>query len=182
MMQTLDRIQQCPLCGEVYEYAEPVTCYCAGRSTPCVTMLRPITHALSIRQPWAWAIIRPDVTDVVARAELYMTGKIKDIENRSWPTNRTGRVFVHAGKAWGRDEREDLELCRDLYPDLPWPEKYELGGIVGSVMVRNCVFESPSRWFSGPYGFVLSKAVPTPFIPLRGMLNFFPVPSGIAGR
>jgi len=38
--------------------------------------------ALSVRQPWAWAIIYA----------------LKDIENRGWPINYRGDILIHAAK------------------------------------------------------------------------------------
>ncbi len=58
-----------------------------------------ITVALSIRQPWAWLITRPDLSDE-ERAEGYENGRVKDIENRNWSTNRRGWFFVHAAQAF----------------------------------------------------------------------------------
>jgi hypothetical protein len=42
--------------------------------------------ALSVRQPWAWAIV----------------SGYKDVENRSWPTNYRGTLFIHAGQRLDR--------------------------------------------------------------------------------
>jgi hypothetical protein len=39
--------------------------------------------ALTVRQPWAGAIVRGE----------------KCVENRSWPTNYRGRLLIHAGAA-----------------------------------------------------------------------------------
>lgn len=52
--------------------------------------------ALSVRQPWAWAIIYAG----------------KDIENRSWQAvnhglRQRGRIAIHAAKGMTRDEYED---------------------------------------------------------------------------
>jgi len=41
---------------------------------------------------------------------------------------------------------------------------------------------SESLWFSGPFGFVLTRARPSPaFSPLRGQLGFFKVSSAELG-
>ena len=50
--------------------------------------------ALSIRQPWAWLIIKGH----------------KDIENRSWPTAFRGRVLVHAAKGMTTSEYVDADF------------------------------------------------------------------------
>jgi len=46
-------------------------------------MNRPI-KAITIKQPWAWAIAHGG----------------KDIENRTWGTSYTGLLAIHAGAAW----------------------------------------------------------------------------------
>lgn len=113
-------------------------------------------YALSIRQPWAWLIVHAG----------------KDIENRSWPTRFRGPVLIHAGKAWGREEREARDYVR-LKMGIEIPEKLPLGGIVGQVEIVDCVQQSDSPWFFGPHGFVLRRAQALPFAPCRGALGFF---------
>lgn len=117
--------------------------------------------ALSVRQPWAWLIVNG----------------LKDIENRNWSTRYRGPVLIHASKGMTRDEYEDA--TDPLWPscgpviDLPAFEDLERGGIVGVVEVVDCVSESGSPWFFGPYGFVLRNARRLPFRPMRGALGFF---------
>ena len=48
--------------------------------------------ALSIRQPWAWLILRPDLRPA-ERDRLRVDGLLKDIENRSRP-NRKGIISL----------------------------------------------------------------------------------------
>lgn len=122
--------------------------------------------ALSIRQPWAWCILHAD----------------KDIENRSWPTRFRGPVAVHAARGMTRAEYEDclatVHAISLAYPfpaglTMPAPHELELGGIVGTVEIVDCVRKSASPWFFGQYGFVLRNAKPVDFIPVRGALGFF---------
>jgi hypothetical protein len=116
--------------------------------------------AISIRQPWAWLIINAG----------------KDIENRCWPTKLRGRVLVHAAKGMTRDEYEDVDdFIAGSGILLPPASTLERGGIIGSVEIVDCVAESKSPWFFGPYGFVLRNPQPMPFSPLRGQLGFFDV-------
>jgi len=121
-----------------------------------------VTAALSIRQPWAWLIVNG----------------FKDIENRSWRTEFRGRVLIHAGKKYGKEERAIAEAAqREFGIDIP--EALDLGGIVGGVEIVDCVTESESKWFEGtehhPYGFVLETPVVLPFRPVTGRLGFFNV-------
>jgi hypothetical protein len=121
--------------------------------------------ALSIRQPWAFAILHGG----------------KDIENRTWRTPRRGPVLIHAGLGMTRDEVEDF---RDFITKAglrgPWCEGVNSrdlarGGIVGVVDIVDCMHEHRSPWFFGPFGFVLANARPLEFRPCKGALGFFRV-------
>jgi hypothetical protein len=112
--------------------------------------------ALSIWQPWAWLIVNG----------------LKDIENRPWSTTHRGEFLVHAAKTY--DEGAHIFL-RGLGIIVPRKELLERGGIVGQASIVDCVAHSESRWFVGPYGFVLQHAQPLPFRPYRGQLSFFEV-------
>ena len=123
--------------------------------------------ALSIRQPWAWAIIHAG----------------KDIENRSWPTNFRGRFYIHAAKGLTRVEYQDfIDFTGDRrrfgspgHSPCPPADQLQRGGIIGEAELVDCVREHGSPWFTGKYGFVLRNAKPLPFRPLRGSLGFFVV-------
>jgi hypothetical protein len=120
--------------------------------SPCATPL----WALSIRQPWAWLI-----------ANGY-----KDVENRRWLTRYRGTFAIHAALT---PDTEFVKRFRDVLATVPLPETLECGGIVGVGELVDCVTESDSPWFCGPYGFVVAEATPVPFKPLAGRLNFFRV-------
>ena len=137
------------------------------------TPTEPITVALSIRQPWAWLIVSPDLDDA-ERIEAYGNGRIKDIENRDWRTNLRGWFYVHAAQKF---DEVGYRHAVARYPDIdfPAPSAFERGGIVGQAKLVDVVDESDSRWFVGRYGFVLRGARPLPFTPCRGKLNFFKV-------
>jgi len=112
--------------------------------------------ALSIRQPWADAIV-------------YLG---KDIENRDWPTKFRGLVCIHAAKKWGRAEKADVDFVERASATQLEAEPL-LGGIIGIAEIVDCVSSSESRWFFGRYGFVLQNAKPIDFIPVKGSLGFF---------
>lgn len=116
--------------------------------------------ALSVLQPWAWLIVYG----------------YKDIENRRWATNFRGRFIVHAGKKWGPEQRDDLAYVRERYPEVPTPDTFDLGGIVGAATLVDCVNNHKSRWFMGDVGFVLENGKPCPFVPWKGQLGFFHIP------
>jgi hypothetical protein len=119
--------------------------------------------ALSIRQPWAWAIL--------------FAGK--DIENRSWQAvnhglNQRGRIAIHASSGLGRQEYADVVALMAVMGVI-CPPAIELlrGGIVGSVEIVDVVKRSDSPWFFGPRGLVLRNPEPCDFIPVKGCLGFF---------
>ena len=122
--------------------------------------------ALSIRQPWAWAIINAG----------------KDIENRSWPTKRRGPICIHAAKGMTHAEFDGfIVMARAMNRSGSWPHDVWVpgtadlrrGGIVATAEIVDCVTESASPWFFGIYGFVLRNVQPVDFIPVKGLLGFF---------
>lgn len=118
--------------------------------------------ALSVRQPWA---------------DLIVDG-IKDVENRTWSTDFRGRLLVHAPSTVDRAAVE--RVYRDL--GLALPEGYDpvTGALLGWTEVVDCVTRHPSRFFAGPYGFVLRhpQRLPRP-IPWPGRLGIFRVPASV---
>lgn len=122
--------------------------------------------ALTLRPTWAWFVVNG----------------YKDIENRSWPTRQRGRIWIHASSSRvTRAEYEGfLSTCREQgIIDFPSREEFQTGGIVGSVEIVECVNNSSSLWFVGPYGFVLKNAQNTLFKPMKGKLGFFDI-GGVA--
>jgi len=111
--------------------------------------------ALSIQQPWAWAILHAG----------------KPVENRSWNTSVRGIIAIHAGKKYDRDGHEWIQ---DEF-DIAIPTILPVGGIVGTVVIHRVATEHASPWFFGPYGFVLENPKEITFIPMRGQLGFFEV-------
>lgn len=126
----------------------------------------PVWRALSVRQPWAYAIMHLG----------------KPVENRGWRTSFRGRIALHASAHTGQQEYgEAREAIFDITAALIPPyEQMGLGAIVGTVEISDCVSEMASPWFFGLYGFVLKDAVPfkTP-IPVKGALGFWEVPEGM---
>lgn len=138
--------------------------------------------ALSIRQPWAWAIVRPDLSKK-ERFEAARKNLIKDVENRDWkyPPSYRGQLLIHASKTF---DREDLFWITDHFPELGTsiPEKFRIGGFVGLCRLNDVVTEDDSLWFFGPLGFKLRMPQPIKFIPFKGQLGLFDVPDEIVKR
>lgn len=116
--------------------------------------------ALSVRQPWAWAIIHAG----------------KDIENRSWQAvnhglRQRGRIAIHAAKGMTNAEySEAREFIDELGYTCPHAHALHRGGIIGSVEVVDVVRQSDSPWFFGPRGLVLQDPRPCQFVPAQGAL------------
>jgi len=119
--------------------------------------------ALSIRQPWAWAIINAG----------------KDIENRDWTTKLRGPVCIHAGLRGDNGISDDMidtiqrEAVKRGVRLPPTADCLGYGGIIGVADIVDCVEASASPWFFGRYGFVLRNVRPVEFIPVKGALGFF---------
>lgn len=151
--------------------------------------------ALSIRQPWAWAILHAG----------------KRIENRDWKAcHYRGPLLLHASKGCTLDEYSEASEWMRLYKLAvpayaggtipPWREA-KRGGIVGVCRVVGTVgpdgrysedlrphpdlcpnareqrCESP--WWQGGFGLVLADVRPLPFVPFKGALGFFDVPDDL---
>lgn len=113
-------------------------------------------RALSVRQPWAWAIIYAG----------------KDIENRSWSNKYSiGTIAIHASTRM--DSLDDLP--RGIR--RPEPEELVRGAIIGVVDVVDVVVQHESKWFSGPMGWVLQNpyALPEPLY-CAGKLGLWRIP------
>lgn len=134
-----------------------------------------LVPALSIRAPWWWFIVHG----------------YKGVENREWSTSVRGRVLIHASSWWSTTgvheaftnhahllpPSESLEERRREGDVVTLRMLREAGGhIVGEVTLVDCVKQSDSPWFTGPYGFVFKDAkVWEEPMRLRGRLGFFPV-------
>lgn len=115
---------------------------------------------LSLKQPWAWAVVNG----------------LKDIENRKWKTKFRGELLIHASMNYDRLGEIILKENGLDVPDLP---PHAFGAIIGKVTVVDCVRLHPSKWFFGPWGFVLKDAVAFKFaIPYKGRLGLFEVQYG----
>uniref|UniRef100_A0A6M3JMG7 Putative ASCH domain-containing protein n=1 Tax=viral metagenome TaxID=1070528 RepID=A0A6M3JMG7_9ZZZZ len=119
-------------------------------------------RALSIQQPWAWAILHG-----------------KPVENRTWPVRHMGPFLIHTGKKFDREGYVWLLKNRKLLTeDIPHPDQFKMGGVIGRSNIVDCVDRHPSPFFFGPWGFVLKDSQPVDFIPCKGKLGFFEVKIG----
>ncbi len=114
--------------------------------------------ALSVRQPWAWAIVQG----------------LKRIENRSWPTRYRGPLLIHAGLHYD-GPRDRLSDGRAIPRD-----RLEFGALVGMVTVAGCYrleeLGGDDPFAEGPYCWLLEEAIAFPEpIPYKGQLMLFDV-------
>lgn len=121
--------------------------------------------ALSVRQPWAWAIIHAG----------------KDVENRDWRQPNPGlkfrgRVALHASSGMTQDEYDAI-MPRSA-PPIPAPHLLVRGAIIGHVEIVDVIRDPgrdriKSQWFFGPVGLMLRDPVAIEPIPCAGALGFF---------
>lgn len=121
--------------------------------------------ALSIRQPWA---------------RLIAIGE-KPVENRAWPTKYRGPCVIHASKTWDGTGAQYLREQMGVY--VPPRDHHAFGALIGFADLCECVRDHPSRFFSGPFGFVFQE--PHAFdhpVPWRGQQGMFDVPDSVVHR
>lgn len=149
--------------------------------------------ALSLTQPWAWLVLRPDVVDPVQRRALWAADEIKGVENRRWNTKFRGEFLVHAAKGMKRSDYDAASLFATevggpaLADRIPLWNNLERGGIVGVARLSTVIhpltpIELPHRlpWhMAEQYGFVLSASKPLPFVACKGALGFWEVPVNV---
>lgn len=136
--------------------------------------------AMSIRQPWIWAILEGG----------------KRVENRDWAScGYRGPILLHASKSCTRDEyeecrhaivdmREDMRRLGELGPELiPIPPLKEqpCGVLLGIARIVNVVrhpkYPSGYRGYrvAGALGLELADVRRLPPVPFKGMLGIFNV-------
>lgn len=123
--------------------------------------------ALSVRQPWAWAIIHGG----------------KPVENRSqFAIDKMGikgregkRIAIHAAKGMTRDEYESAENFMSGKFGLVVPKACDLlrGGVIGSAVFGGIINKSMSPWFFGPKALLMSDPQACEFIAATGALGLF---------
>lgn len=119
--------------------------------------------ALSVRQPWAWALIHGG----------------KDVENRDRAPIGTSslighRIHIHAAKGMTQHEYESAcDYMLKLGVACPHPSELLRGGVIGTVRLTDVVSERPSRWFFGPRGLVVDTPKACDPIAGPGQLGWF---------
>lgn len=120
--------------------------------------------AISVRQPWAWAIVHggKDVENRVKRA-ITLGGM-----------DRLKRFAVHASTGMTRTEYEDArDFMLSIGVECPKPKELVRGGVIGWAAIIGVVKESESAWFFGPWALVLEDVVACEPVPCGGQLGAF---------
>ncbi len=117
---------------------------------------------LTVRQPWAWAIVH----------------STKRIENRSWSTPYRGPLLIHAGKLRSRREYDDsVDYLRKRIGRawIPAFDEIESGGIVGCAEIVDVLpngSRPKNKWAqAGAFGWHLARVRSLPFVKLTGRLG-----------
>ena len=116
-------------------------------------------RALSVRQPWAWALLYGG----------------KTIENRKWPTRHRGRIWIHAPERENRDAIEEAVhlvtqslKCNDRQAIEHYREHAQRGAILGSMTLTGCRrlaeldLSDPLRsnpWADGPWLWLVTEPI-----------------------
>jgi len=110
--------------------------------------------ALSVRQPWAHAILHLG----------------KDVENRPMRTHYRGPILIQSSLKVVRDRALELGLDPDALP---------VGVLLGSVEIVDCIQDSKSKWaVAGQWHWILrNPRILTKPIPFKGKLGFMRVPN-----
>lgn len=106
--------------------------------------IAPGPRVLSVRQPWAWAIASGH----------------KRVENRTWDTPYRGTVYIPASS--NRDANTTEWIRRQFRIEVPAdrPRRAIIAVAELTAAVTRKGAKRFSRWFEGPYGFVLNDVRP----------------------
>lgn len=143
-------------------------------------------RALTLHRPWPWSILHGG----------------KRIENRPWRPWRSivgERIALHAGLTW---DASGAAFIKNLCPSMPMPDSdgqasswraHPSGVIVGVGRIAGCIeaskgpfrrtTELDTRWFFGPFGWILEDvvALATP-VPCRGAQGLWIPPPDVTAR
>lgn len=115
--------------------------------------------ALSVRQPWTWAILNAG----------------KRIENRPQRFKYRGPICLHASLFKDAGMHTIARLAIGKASQVDAPERFDVtrGGIVGTATIVDCIDSSDDPWWIGPFGLVLEDVKPVDFIAVKGQLGLF---------
>lgn len=100
--------------------------------------IAPGPRVLSVKQPWAWAIV----------------SGLKHVENRSWATPYRGTIYIHASRQLDTSWRgsQNIRSSSQGSPDRMVIGKCEIVDIVDGGEGQRF-----GKWFFGPKGWVVKN-------------------------
>jgi len=116
-------------------------------------------RALSIRQPWAWAI----------------AAGLKRIENRTWRVSYRGPLAIHAARL---QETSAYPRCERL-AGRPVPRHLALGAVIAVAQLVDIVRRTDDPWAEGPWCWVLDDVQPICPIACNGRQQLFSLPDDV---
>lgn len=125
--------------------------------------------ALTLLQPWAWAIIYGG----------------KDVENRSWTTRYRGTLAIHTSKRMtAAAYHAAAQFCALRGLTLPPQTALTFGAIIGTVDLVDCLPDDPARRWGMPGQMHWIVANPRPCTPIvmRGALSIWDVDAATQAR
>ena len=118
--------------------------------------------ALSIRQPWAWAIAHS-----TKRLENRSLGAVRHMPHR-------GPICLHASLGMTQDEYyKGSHFMLDIGVECPAPHELQRGGIIAVANLVDVISDSDDPWFFGPRALVLEDVQPVDFVACKGALGLF---------
>jgi hypothetical protein len=135
---------------------------------------------LSVRQPWAWAIIHGG----------------KDVENRVWETKHRGPLAIHAGKKFDFTREDWNNALSGAYGETYWkmaggfnqsrpfPGDHPKGAIIGIVDIVDCIPDSAcdNPWKAEGDNFwcwIVENPRPVEPLPMKGQLGLWTIPDDL---
>jgi hypothetical protein len=125
-----------------------------------------VLQCLSVRQPWAWAIV----------------AGARNMENRPWTTNYRGPIVIQAGSS-----RTGTNQIASTGGTTLRPMRFAYGALIGVVELLDVVPMSESlesnSWAWGPYCWKFGGARKFHIsIPSKGKLTLHPLSKGLSER
>jgi len=123
---------------------------------------QPAMRILTVRQPWAWAIIAGH----------------KPVENRSWTTDYRGPLAIHAGRTPAPEGWRELDQLGMPHPPF---RAVEHGCIIGVVTLTGHTTSHPSPWaHEGAWHWTLSRPRACDPLAWRGQVGLTVAPAWAA--
>lgn len=136
-------------------------------------------RALSIRQPWAWAVIhggkRFENRTYAAVRNMGIDVKKLALSKKPSMKIETRPICIHCSSTMLADEYKDAaDFMRiNLALICPAPKDLVRGAIIGTANIVGVVSDSDNPWFMGPYALVLDDVHPIVPIHVKGALGLF---------